>query len=231
MFCKGGPTFFELVHQSLCSTHRGYDLLAPKFDLTPFRTPDEMLEPAIAVIGSAEAALDICCGTGAAMRLLRPICRQKLVGIDFSSGMLQQAKQKLGAAPGTASVELLEADVLQMNFEKEFDVVTCFGALGHIPSKEKSAFLQRIHRALGPGGRFVFYSAHRPPLLSFRGLALRTFNATMKVRNALLKPPFVMYYMNFSMPEIVEALKRTGFAVDIHARLYREYHLMIATRV
>ena len=44
MFHPKGPSFFELVEQALSSTERGYDLLAPKFDYTPFRTPDEILE-------------------------------------------------------------------------------------------------------------------------------------------------------------------------------------------
>jgi ubiquinone/menaquinone biosynthesis C-methylase UbiE len=231
MFSKDGPTLFELIHQGLCSTQRGYDLLAPKFDLTPFRTPDDMLEAAIKVIGNADSALDLCCGTGAALRLLRPICREKIVGIDFSSGMLQQAKQKLETTTGTAKVEFIEADVLQMSFHQEFDLITCFGALGHIPSKEKSAFLHRIHRALKPGGRFVFYSAYRPPLLSFRGLALRTFNAAMKLRNILLHPPFIMYYLTFSLPEITTDLKTANFAVEIHPRLCRQYSVLIATRL
>jgi len=44
MFHPAGPTFWELAEQCLSSTERGYDLLAPKFDFTPFRTPDEILD-------------------------------------------------------------------------------------------------------------------------------------------------------------------------------------------
>ena len=40
MYHPDGPTFWELARQALSSTTRGYDLLAPKFDVTPFRTPD-----------------------------------------------------------------------------------------------------------------------------------------------------------------------------------------------
>ena len=40
MFHAKGPTFWELAVQALSSTEHGYDLLAPKFDYTPFRTPD-----------------------------------------------------------------------------------------------------------------------------------------------------------------------------------------------
>jgi hypothetical protein len=44
MFHPQGPTFWELARQVLSSTERGYDLLAPKFDFTPFRTPEEILD-------------------------------------------------------------------------------------------------------------------------------------------------------------------------------------------
>ncbi len=44
MFTKQGPTVRELAVQALSSTERGYDLLAPKFDHTPYRTPDQVLD-------------------------------------------------------------------------------------------------------------------------------------------------------------------------------------------
>ncbi|MGD0243212.1 MAG: hypothetical protein ABSB59_23265 [Streptosporangiaceae bacterium] len=46
----------------------GYDLLAPKFDRTPFRTPDSELDAtagALGRLGPFGAGLDVCCGTGA----------------------------------------------------------------------------------------------------------------------------------------------------------------------
>lgn len=230
MFSKNGPTFFELAHQALSSTQRGYDLLASKFDATPFRTPDEMLEFAIRAIGEADTALDVCCGTGAGMRFLRPVCRQRVVGIDFSPGMLQQAKQKLEKAQGTAKVEFVEANVMQMTFQEEFDVVTCFGALGHILPTEEGAFLHLIHRALRPNGRFVFFTGYSPPLLSVHSVVRRSFNTIMKVRNVLLKPPFIMYYFTFLLPQIAEKLEEEGFTVDIRADSCRKYCLVIATR-
>jgi ubiquinone/menaquinone biosynthesis C-methylase UbiE len=230
MFTKNGPTLFELIHQALSSTQRGYDLLAPKFDASPFRTPDDLLEFAVHAIAAADTVLDVCCGTGAAMQFLRPVCRQKIVGLDFSPGMLQQAKQNLEHAAGAAKVEFIEADVMQMTFQQEFDLATCFGGLGHIPPGDENAFLRLIHRALEPGGRYVFYSGYRPHLLSPRNILLRTFNATMKLRNALLKPPFIMYYFNFLLPRTAEQLQQVGFAVDIRPGPYGRHRLVIATK-
>ncbi len=39
MFGKKGPSFFELMEQAWSGTAEGYDLLAPKFEATPFCTP------------------------------------------------------------------------------------------------------------------------------------------------------------------------------------------------
>src|ERR1044072_9930950 len=105
MFHPQGPTFWELAEQALSSTERGYDLLAPKFDYAPFRAPDFVLGPAIervAGLGPIQAALDLCCGTGAAMQHLRPHCQERLVGIDMSRGMLEVAQANLSQVAGPA---------------------------------------------------------------------------------------------------------------------------------
>src|SRR5437763_10148780 len=97
MFHAKGPTFWELAVQALSSTEHGYDLLAPKFDYTPFRTPDAVLARVgehLAPLGPFTSGLDVCCGTGAAMRMLRPLCRERVVGLDISAGMLGVARQR-----------------------------------------------------------------------------------------------------------------------------------------
>src|SRR5437764_10956724 len=105
MFHPRGPSFFELAVQALSSTERGYDLLAPKFDFTPFRTPDCVLQAArshLERLGPWRAGLDICCGTGAGVQLLRPLCHERVVGLDFSRGMLDVCRENTAQAPGSA---------------------------------------------------------------------------------------------------------------------------------
>lgn len=236
MFHPQGPTLGELVRQALTSTEHGYDLLAPKFDYTPFRTPDEVLHATLAHIapGSVEAALDLCCGTGAAMRVLRPLCRQRLVGVDFSQGMLEVARQRLADAPGQAEIRLVRSDVLDMPFREEFDLATCFGALGHVVPADQPRFARRIYRALRPGGRFVFPTAWYPGLAELRFWLAALFDLAMRVRNLLLSPPFIMYYLNFLLPEAKRLLERQGFDVEVREGVYggryRRLVLVIATR-
>src|SRR5271154_4703424 len=96
MFSPQGPSVRELARQALSSVEGGYDLLAPKFDHTPFRTPDVVLEPTAAALGSAGpfgSGLDVCCGTGAGLAVLSSLCQGPVMGVDFSAGMLAQARR------------------------------------------------------------------------------------------------------------------------------------------
>jgi SAM-dependent methyltransferase len=99
MFRPGEPTFLELARRAPSSTERGYDLLSAKFDLPPFRTPDWLVESALARLGEADDALDVCCGTGAGIQRLRVRCYRQVVGVDFSAGMLAEARRRSAAAP------------------------------------------------------------------------------------------------------------------------------------
>jgi ubiquinone/menaquinone biosynthesis C-methylase UbiE len=218
MFHPRGPTIWELARQALSSTEKGYDLLAPKFDYTPFRTPDFVLGPAVervSKLGPIDAALDVCCGTGAGMQFLRPHCRQRLVGIDMSRGMLEVARQNLAERPGSAELEFVLGDALHMPFEAEFDLAVCFGAHGHILPKDEPRFIAEVARVLRPGGRFAFVSGHMPPFWSPRWWLARAFNAAMRVRNVLMQPPFIMYYLTFLLPRVAKLLERAGFEVQI----------------
>lgn len=237
MFHPQGPTFRELAVQALSSTQHGYDLLAPKFEYTPFRTPDGILETAASQIGgpaSIGSALDICCGTGAAMGHLRPLCRDRVVGLDFSPGMLEVGRRLANDAPGEAAIEFVRGDALTMPFAAAFDVAVCFGAFGHVLPRDEPRFVDQVQRALRPGGRFVFATCSMPPFWSSAYVLSRGFNAAMRVRNALIRPPFIMYYLTFLLPRAKTLLEERGFDVEIRngvfAAPWRRLVLVVATK-
>ncbi len=237
MFHPQGPTFWELVVQALSSTERGYDLLAPKFDLTPFRTPAPILDAVAAQLRPLAPfgrALDLCCGTGAGMALLRPLCREQVVGLDFSRGMLQVGRQRTAAVPGSARLEFVRGQALRLPFGAVFDVVTCFGALGHILPRDSRRFLHEIARVLRPGGCFAFVTTPVPSPASKWYWFARLFNGTMRLRNLLWRPPFIMYYLTFRLPEVVTLLERQGLSVEVRELglkgLWAPCRLVLASR-
>jgi ubiquinone/menaquinone biosynthesis C-methylase UbiE len=197
------------MRQALASTERGYDLIAPKFDRTPFRTPDVVIDAMVKEIGPVASALDVCCGTGAVLAKMRAVTKDRLAGLDFSQGMLDEARRRLGER-----VELVRGDALALPFREEFDVITSAGAFGHILVKDEDRFVRGIFAALKPGGRFVF-PTNRPPRVRSQWFWMaHGFNAVMRVRNAVLKPEFIMYYLTFLWPEIRSKLERAGFVVQ-----------------
>jgi ubiquinone/menaquinone biosynthesis C-methylase UbiE len=179
------------------------------------------------------AALDVFRGTGVALRHLRPLCRDRVVGIDFSRGMLQMARQELAAAPGEAAVELVRGNVMDMPFAAAFDAAVCVGALGHIMPSDQPRFVSQVARALKPGGRLVLVAAPTPPWCSTRYWRARGFNAVMHVRNWIVKPPFIMFYLMFPVSRVVDLLAAHHFAVTVHPDVFeapfREMQLVIGT--
>ncbi|MDX3862300.1 class I SAM-dependent methyltransferase [Streptomyces europaeiscabiei] len=261
MFTPQGPSLRELAVQALSSVEHGYDLLAPKFDQTPFRTPDALLEAveaALSSMGPFDHGLDLCCGTGAGMEVLREVCRESVTGVDISAGMLAVGRERVGsgtsvgsgiasarsggprsstsgsagsevasagsagpdrAAPGSGGprVSWVRGDALALPFAPVFDLAVSFGAFGHFLSEELPALFSEAHSVLRPGGRFAFpLPAPAPPNSPWYWAALG-FDAAMRVRNALWRPPFVMYYRPFRLGVVRRELERAGFDVELFA--------------
>jgi len=215
MFTPQGPTFRELAVQALSSVEHGYDLLAPKFDHTPFRTPFlRSVARALEGMGPFENGLDLCCGTGAGMDVLRTVCRERVTGIDISTGMLDVARRR--ETPGGPSAAFVRGDARALPFRPAFDLVVSFGAFGHFLPRELPGLFAQVHSVLRPGGRFAF-PVVAPPRPGSRGYwAMLGFDAAMRVRNAVWRPPFVMYYRDFRLGDVRRELDRAGFTVGLH---------------
>ncbi|MER6334202.1 class I SAM-dependent methyltransferase [Streptomyces sp. NPDC001034] len=219
MFGPEGPSLRELAVQALSSVEHGYDLLAPKFDHTPFRTPDGILDAvarALDPLGPFADGLDLCCGTGAGTEALARLCRRSAVGVDFSAGMLDVARRRVRPEGGPA-VAWVRGDARALPFAAAFDLVVSFGAFGHFLPRELPGLFAQVHAALRPGGSFAFPvlappRANRPAFWLLLG-----FDAAMRVRNALWRPRFVMYYRAFRLGRVLAELNRAGFTTDLHA--------------
>lgn len=248
MFTEQGPTVRELAVQALSSIEHGYDLLAPKFDLTPYRTPDRVLDAVtdeVRRLGPFGTGLDVCCGTGAGVGVLRQLCRERVVGVDFSAGMLAEARAAFPpegerpaaerpAAEGPAAeepaaeepageapvaegpaVDWVRADARSLPFAPAFDLALSFGAFGHFLPAERFGLFAEVYGSLRPGGQFVFPIGAPPPVGSRAYWSLLGFDAAMRVRNALWRPRFVMYYRTFRLGDVLEDLTRAGFVVRL----------------
>ena len=210
MFSPQGPSLRELAIQALASVEGGYDLLAPKFDHTPVRTPDVVLDAtagALRPLGPFGRGLDVCCGTAAGLRVLESVCQGPITGVDFSTGMLAQARSAHPAATW------VRADARALPFAGAFDLAVSFGALGHLLPAERPVLFAGVYRALRPGGLFAFPVPAPQPVTSRGYWLLLGFDLAMRVRNAVWRPPFVMYYRTCPLHAVRDDLTASGFTV------------------
>jgi demethylmenaquinone methyltransferase/2-methoxy-6-polyprenyl-1,4-benzoquinol methylase len=93
--------------------------------------------------------LDVCCGTGDFVKIIRKMYpRVKVMGLDFSPEMIKLAKHK--NPKGTFVV----GDCTNLPFEEgEFDYVTSGFGLRNIENEAKA--LDEINRVLAKGGKFL----------------------------------------------------------------------------
>lgn len=97
---------------------------------------------------------------------------------------------------------------------ESFDLVTCYGAFGHIEESDETTLVNVVFEYLRHGGQFVFLTSTMPPLTAPAWWVARGFNAAMRVRNAFIDPPFIMYYLTFLLPRARQLLEARGFSVE-----------------
>ncbi|WP_414586443.1 class I SAM-dependent methyltransferase [Scytonema sp. PCC 10023] len=103
-----------------------------------------------------QKVLDLATGTGiiaiAAAQILGS--EGKVIGVDFSSGMLKQAQHKIEEL-GLQNIELIEADAEYIDFDDEsFDVILCSTAIVYFT--DIPATLHKWYRFLKKGGVLGF---------------------------------------------------------------------------
>jgi len=109
-------------------------------------------------ITRGQHVLDIATGTAmAAIEAAQLVGSEgRVVGVDISTGMLEQARRKVEAF-GLSNIQFQLADAEALDFpENSFDVVLCSSAF--IWMSDLNAALRLWHRLLKPGGLIGFHA-------------------------------------------------------------------------
>ncbi len=138
------------VKDVIKKTIETYNRIAKKYN---FYNKDKLMQYQlnyfISLLPKNALILDAGCGTGRDAKYLSDEgC--KVVGIDISDGMLEEAKSSVKQA------DFKKMDLLDLKFNKdEFDGIWAMASLFHIPKTELNKGLKGIHNVLKKSG--VFY--------------------------------------------------------------------------
>jgi ubiquinone/menaquinone biosynthesis C-methylase UbiE len=104
--------------------------------------------------------VDFCTGTGSSALKMAQERGVRVIGVDFSEGMLRQAYGK--SPPGTACF-WIRADATSLPIAAcSADRVTCTYAMYELSGNARDKVLEEAARILRPGGMFIMME-HLPP--------------------------------------------------------------------
>ncbi|RPI28377.1 MAG: class I SAM-dependent methyltransferase [Acidobacteria bacterium] len=150
--------------EEIPETQRGYDRWARVYDHdgNPLQALEEPHMRELVGDVQGRKVLDIGCGTGR-HSLWMAAAGALVTGVDFSVGMMAEARRK----PGADRVRFVKHDLhRRFPFESSsFDCVVSGLVLEHI--KDLPAFMAEAYRVLSPGGYAVISSMH--PAMMLRG--------------------------------------------------------------
>lgn len=137
-----------------------YDKLAKVYDLFfgPTLHPGRLRAIQRMDIQPGERVLEVGVGTGINLSLYPKQC--SMTGIDFSSSMLEKARER--AAKGLRNVRLLQMDAADLKFaDDSFDIVYAPYLISVVPDPVQVA--REMRRVCRPGGRIIFLNHFLSP--------------------------------------------------------------------
>ncbi len=161
-------------------------------------------------------ALDVCCGTGDLVFLLKQRLGPggRAIGVDFAEPMIQRARDR-GA--GLSGVWFVQGDAEALPFPQEaFHAATVGFGVRNVPRVERA--LRELFRVLKPGGRLVVLEFSAPRNSLFAKLYdFYSYTAIPWLGRRLSRHPHAYWYLPNSIrgwPDqdaFAELLRQAGF--------------------
>jgi len=184
-----------------------------------------------ALRGRPRRVLDLCCGTGDLTVMLARRGRggTRVVGADYSRGMLEVARRKLRREGLASRVEFVRADAGELPFaDASFDAIGIGFAFRNLTFRNprRDRHLAEMLRVLAPGGRLVVAETSQPPNALVRWGAHAFLRVAAGAVASLLPGERAAYrYLAYSAAnfltadEVAELLRGSGFARVEHRSL------------
>jgi 2-polyprenyl-3-methyl-5-hydroxy-6-metoxy-1,4-benzoquinol methylase len=189
-----------------------YDQLAEQWQSDRFARHDGIAqhERALAFLKRKRHALDVGCGSSGRFIDLLSSHGFAVEGLDVSRRMIELARQR---HPG---VTFHHADICEWNLPRQYDFISAWDSIWHVPLAQQEAVLEKLLQGLTPGGVCIFTTG---------GL-----DAPGEKTDSAMGPR--MYYSVLGIPKTLKALAQAGCACrHLEYDQYPELHVyLIAQR-
>ena len=192
--------WFKKKNTPVLSPKEGYDLWALTYshESNPIKDLSNNLIESMLPDLSGKTILDAGCGTGHFCSYAQKHQAAKIIGVDFSQVMIDQAKKNCPSAQFYCS------DLSTFNFNQEpVDVIICALVIGHV--ENISTVITNFSSMLKPGGYLTLTDFH--PFLTSQN-AKRTFKNPQTQEIVEIK-----HYLH-PLKEINSLMESLGFKIE-----------------
>ncbi|AFZ23041.1 methylase involved in ubiquinone/menaquinone biosynthesis [Cylindrospermum stagnale PCC 7417] len=161
--------------------------------------------------------LDVACGTGRTLKLMRAALPQaSLFGADLSPAYLRKANELLSQNP-VELPQLLQANAEELPYlDDYFHAVTSVFLFHELPATARQAVIEQCFRVTKPGGVFIICDSIQKSDSPEMELMIDNFPETFH------EP----YYKHYATDDLVERLEKAGFEnIDIQVHFMSKYFI------
>jgi ubiquinone/menaquinone biosynthesis C-methylase UbiE len=163
----------------------------------------EGLSTFVSTSPSQMRVLDVACGTGRTLRMIRAtLPKTSLFGTDLSPAYLRKANQMLSENPGELP-QLLHANAEELPYlDNYFHGITSVFLFHELPAEARQRVINEAFRVLKPGGVFVICDS-----IQLKDSPAE-FEVMMENFPVIFHEP---YYRHYITDNLVERLEKAGF--------------------
>jgi len=212
----------DLLLHNKVQVPREFNKIARRYDLATFLSQGYASDLKLSVqrmqLQGNEYIADLCCGTGkSTIACLESVPEGKVLGIDFSEEMLNQAVMNVQPHYSDAQLQFRNMNVMELDYpDNSFDAI--FMAYGIRNMPDYRTCLLNLHRMLRPGGVIAFheYSLSENVLARwywrFMGYGLIIPLSTLLTGSSRIFRYLIKSVLDFLSPdEFMTMLHDTGF--------------------
>lgn len=169
---------------------KSYDSIADRWNCEKFPRQNGIKQHkrAIAFVEHRNAALDIGCGSSGRILDLLLDHEFEPEGLDISERMIELAMRR------HPQLTFHHADICEWIFPQEYDFISAWDSIWHVPLNEHERVMRKVLAALSPGGVYIFTTGG--------------VDKPSETQDSAMGPP--MYHSALGIPRTLEILANSG---------------------